>query len=299
MPDSQPKSQIELIDFGAETPPARLSYVERVVHGEVGVSRCTLQPNSGAEIGATQFTVAIHEGTPFEMEWRLPETREIERRRIFPGELCINPGDRPIFKRWTSSPRVLVIALEQTFIERVVGEAFDGNEPALRTQIGIRDPVIEGMAAAWRRELAERGAGGRLYTEGLGSALAVHVHRAYGDGLRRAPPVIGGLGALRLRRVVDYMEAHLAEDISLRDLATLAGLSTHHFGEAFKTSTSTSPHRYLIERRIRRAKELLLGADRSIAEIAVSVGFASHSHFTDNFRKLTGTTPSRFRIDRS
>jgi AraC family transcriptional regulator len=94
------------------------------------------------------------------------------------------------------------------------------------------------------------------------------------------------------------MEAHLAEDISLRDLATLAGLSTHHFGEAFKTSTSTSPHRYLIERRIRRGKELLLGADRSIAEVALAVGFASHSHFTDNFRKLTGTTPSRFRIDR-
>jgi AraC family transcriptional regulator len=298
MPDSQPKSQIELIDFGAETPPARLSYVERVVHGEVGVSRCTFEPNSGAEIGATQFTVAIHEGTPFEMEWRLPETREIERRRIFPGELCINPGDRPIFKRWTSSPRVLVIALEQTFIERVVGEAFDGNEPALRIQIGIRDPVIEGMAAAWRRELAERGAGGRLYTEGLGSALAVHVHRAYGDGLGRSPPVTGGLGALRLRRVVDYIEAHLAEDIGLRDLAALAGLSAHHFGEAFKASTGTSPHRYLIERRILRAKERLLGADRSIAEIAVSVGFANHSHFTDNFRKLTGTTPSRFRIDR-
>lgn len=154
------------------------------------------------------------------------------------------------------------------------------------------------MAAGWRRELAERGAGGRLYTEGLGSALAVHLFRVYGDGLMRAQPVIGGLGALRLRRVVDYMEAHLAEDISLRDLATLAGLSTHHFGEAFKASTGTSPHRYLIERRILRAKERLLGADRSIAEIAVSVGFANHSHFTDNFRKLTGTTPSRFRIDR-
>lgn len=299
MSDSQPKSQIELIDFGAETPPAWLSYTERVVHGEVGVSRCTFEPNPGAEIAATQFTVAIHEGTPFQMEWRLPETHEIERRRIVPGDLCISPGDRPIFKRWTSSPRILVIALEEAFIERVVGEAFDGKEPGLRTQIAIRDPVIEGMAAAWRRELAERGAGGRLYTEGLGSALAVHVHRAYGDGLGRSPPVIGGLGALRLRRVVDYIEAHLAEDIGLRDLAALAGLSAHHFGEAFKASTGTSPHRYLIERRILRAKERLLGADRSIAEIAVSVGFASHSHFTHNFRKLTGTTPSRFRTDRT
>jgi len=299
MPDSQPKSQIELLDFGSETPPARLSYAERVVHDGVGVSRCTLQPNLGTEIGATQFTVAIHEGTPFQMEWRLPEMRETERRRIVSGDLHINPGDRPIFQRWTSSPRILVIAMEQAFIKQIVGEAFDGKELELRTQIGIRDPVIEGMAAAWRRELVERGAGGRLYAEGLGSALTVHVFRAYGDGLSRSPPVIGGLGALRLRRVVDYIEAHLADDISLRDLAAQAGLSTHHFGEAFKASTETSPHRYLVERRILRAKELLLGAEQSIAEIAISVGFASHSHFTDNFRKLTGTTPSRFRIDRT
>lgn len=299
MPDSQPKSQIELLDFGSETPPARLSYAERVVHDGVGVSRCTLQPNPGTEIGATQFTVAIHEGTAFQMEWRLPEMRETERRRIVSGDLHINPGDRPIFQRWSSSPRILVIAMEQAFIKQIVGEAFDGKELELRTQIGIRDPVIEGMAAAWRRELVERGAGGRLYAEGLGSALAVHVFRAYGDGLSRPPPVIGGLGALRLRRVVDYIEAHLADDISLRDLAAQAGLSTHHFGEAFKASTGTSPHRYLVERRIRRAKELLLGAEQSIAEIAISVGFASHSHFTDNFRRLTGTTPSRFRIDRS
>jgi AraC family transcriptional regulator len=299
MPDSQPKSQIELIDFGSETPPARLSYTERVVHDGVGVSRCTLQPNQGTEIGATQFTVAIHEGTPFQMEWRLPEMRKTERRRIVSGDLHINPGDRPIFQRWSSSPRILVIAMEQAFVKQIVGEAFDGKELELRSQIGIRDPVIEGMAAAWRRELVERGAGGRLYTEGLGSALAVHVFRAYGDGLSRPPPVIGGLGALRLRRIVDYIEAHLADDISLRDLAAQAGLSTHHFGEAFKASTGTSPHRYLIERRIRRAKELLLGANQSIAEIAISVGFASHSHFTDNFRRLTGTTPSRFRIDRT
>ena len=298
MPDSQPKSQIELLDFGSETPPARLSYAERVVHDGVGVSRCTLQSNPGTEIGATQFTVAIHEGTPFQMEWRLPEMRETERRRIVSGDLHINPGDRPIFQRWTSSPRILVIAMEQAFVKQIVDEAFDGKELELRTQIGIRDPVIEGMAAAWRRELVERGAGGRLYAEGLGSALAVHVFRAYGDGLSRPPPAIGGLGALRLRRVVDYIEAHLAEDISLSDLAGLAGLSTHHFGEAFKVSTGTSPHRYLIERRILRAKELLLGAEQSIAEIAISVGFASHSHFTDNFHRLTGTTPSRFRMDR-
>src|SRR3546814_13975915 len=119
MPDSQPKSQIELLDFGSETPPARLSYAERVVHDGVGVSRCTLQPNPGTEIGATQFTVAIHEGTPFHMEWRLPEMHETERRRIVSGDPHINPGDRPIFQRWPSSPRLLATAMAQAFTKQI------------------------------------------------------------------------------------------------------------------------------------------------------------------------------------
>jgi AraC family transcriptional regulator len=114
-------------------------------------SRCTLELNPRAEIGAMQFTVAIHEGTPFQMEWRLPEMREIERCRIDPVDLYIKPGDRPIFQRWTCAPRIPVIAMEQTFIEQIVGEAFDRRELELRTQIGIRDPVIDSMASVWRQ----------------------------------------------------------------------------------------------------------------------------------------------------
>lgn len=298
IPDSQPKSQIELINFASETPHARLSYIERVAYGGVSVCRCVLPPNPGALLGSSQFIVLMHEGEPYEMEWRLPEMRESERRQIAEGDLHINPADRPIFMRWTCSQRVLVIAMEQSFTDQVLRDAFDGNAPELRTLIGVRNPVIESMAVAWRQELAERGAGGRLYLEGLGSALLVHIFRTYGEGLDRPPPVTGGLGALRLRRVTDYIEAHLAEDISLSGLAAVAGLSTHHFGEAFKASTGTSPHRHLIERRIHRAKELLLGTNHSIVEIALAAGFASHSHLTGNFRKLTGTTPSRFRMDR-
>ena len=137
----------------------------------------------------------------------------------------------------------------------------------------------------------------RLYLETLGAALAVHMFRTYGDRLIRPPPARGGLGPQRLRRVLDYIEAHLDQDISLSELAAVTDLSRHHFGEAFKTSTGTSPHRYVVERRLHRAKELLLGTAQTLAEIAVAVGFASHSHFTCYFRRLTGTTPSRFRLD--
>jgi len=93
------------------------------------------------------------------------------------------------------------------------------------------------------------------------------------------------------------MDEHIGDDISLPELAAVADLSVRHFGAAFKASTNASPHRYLIERRIHRAKELLLNSSLSIAAIAFELGFSSHSHFTFCFRRLTGTTPTRFRLD--
>ena len=107
----------------------------------------------------------------------------------------------------------------------------------------------------------------------------------------------GGLGTSCQRRVLDYIEAHLTEEIGLGQLAEEAGLSPYHFSKAFKTSLGVPPWRYVTERRIHRAKELLLDGCRSITEIAHDLGFSSHSHFTDVFRKTTGRAPSRFRRD--
>ena len=107
----------------------------------------------------------------------------------------------------------------------------------------------------------------------------------------------GGLGASCQRRVLDYIEAHLTEEIDLDQLAQKAGHSPNHFSKAFKISLGVPPWRYVTERRIHRAKELLLNGSSSITEIAHDLGFSSHSHFTDVFRKATGKPPSHFRRD--
>ncbi len=91
--------------------------------------------------------------------------------------------------------------------------------------------------------------------------------------------------------------AHLAEDIGLDDLAAIADLSAKHFARAFRQSTGMPPHRWLIERRIDRAKALLMEGDLNLAEIALTCGFADQSHFTAAFRKSVGATPGIFRRD--
>lgn len=291
-------NRIELIDFGSERPPVqRLSYGERIVHHSLSVTRGFWRPNPGALIGIKQHTIHVLESEPFEIEW-LSESGAVNRRKAVPNDLYINGAERPCFLCWDNAPRALVIALEPFFVDRVLREAFDGRDDILRTLVAVRDPIIQAMAVAWRKELARHGSNGRLFAESLGTALTIHVFATYGIGATQRKLLTGGLGSQRLRRVIDYIEAHLTEDIGLHDLATVAKLSPHHFSDAFKTSTGIPPHRYQIDRRIHRAKEMLLSSDQSITMIALDVGFASHSHFTDQFRKRTGTTPSRFRIDR-
>jgi AraC family transcriptional regulator len=99
----------------------------------------------------------------------------------------------------------------------------------------------------------------------------------------------------RVRRVLDYIEAHLTDELGLVELAAIVELSPHYFGEAFRISTGRSPHRYVMERRIEWARGLLWDADRPIRDIAYAAGFSSQSHFTANFRRVTGVTPGRFR----
>jgi AraC-like DNA-binding protein len=108
-------------------------------------------------------------------------------------------------------------------------------------------------------------------------------------------PVRGGLPPATLRRVRDYIDAHLHQSIDLESLARTAGLSAYHFARVFKHSEGLTPHAFVLERRLAKARDLLGQADLSLAEIASVVGFADQSHFTRRFREVVGTSPGRFR----
>lgn len=105
----------------------------------------------------------------------------------------------------------------------------------------------------------------------------------------------GGLSPKALRRVTAYVEQHLAADIRLETLATQAGVSVFHLIRAFKESTGLTPHRYVLSRRVARAKQLLVTTDLPLLDIALQVGFSDHSHFSKHFQRATGMSPRTFR----
>src|SRR5215475_5321845 len=110
-----------------------------------------------------------------------------------------------------------------------------------------------------------------------------------------AAPAHGGLSAATMRRVREYVEVHLSENIDLTTLSSVAGLSMHHFAREFKQSAGVTPHHYLTQKRVERAQEMLAQTDLSLSDIAYATGFSDQSHLARHFRHMLGTTPREFR----
>jgi AraC family transcriptional regulator len=127
----------------------------------------------------------------------------------------------------------------------------------------------------------------------LNTALAVQIARLCADTITLEAS--NGLSSERLKRVYDYIEAHLDDRLALADLAGVACLSPFHFSRSFKEAVGVGPQRYVMHRRVERAKALMRRTDQPLALIAQEVGFADQSHLTSVFRRESGVTPGHFR----
>ena len=213
------------------------------------------------------------------------------------GDVAITPAEMPFFARWEGEDHYMQIRIAARFIQNVAREALEINPDRLELlpEFRIRDPQIEAIGLMLLSELQQGNCGSRLYIESLTNVLAVHLIRQYTATQPQHPIYEGGLPQHQLSQVLDYIDAHLEQDIKLADLATLLNMSQFHFSHLFKRAIGTSPYQYLLQQRIERAKKLLKDRDRSIMEIALMCGFNSHSHLSKQFRQATGMTPKAYR----
>lgn len=163
----------------------------------------------------------------------------------------------------------------------------------LKTTHEVFDPKLQWLMQELSDE-AQRGApGGALYAQGLSCALIGRLGAHYGKPVGAARR--GQLGSTSRQRVLELIEAHLGDDLSVETLAREAALSPHHFAQCFKASMGSTPHRYVLQRRLDRARILLKSTAMPIVEIALALGFASQPHFTQVFREHFGVTPAAAR----
>jgi AraC family transcriptional regulator len=168
---------------------------------------------------------------------------------------------------------------------------------SIRDEGGVQDEVINQIGRSVLSEMMSPTAAGRMLVETSSLLLAARlVHSHLDSGPLRLPiESRHRLDDRRLKRVLDYVEDHLSDDIAVADLANVACLSIFHFTRAFSSAIGVPPHRYISQRRLERAKAIIAAGDTSIVEAAFVCRFSSQSSFTRAFRRATGMTPAEYR----
>lgn len=159
----------------------------------------------------------------------------------------------------------------------------------LAPRLGARDPMIEHVVRALVAELAAPAPAGRIYADSLATALTTRLLQSFG--------MLGAAGRQtlskpQLRRLVEFVDANLDGELTLEQLADVAGMSIPHLTTLFRRTMGQSVHAYVMERRVQRARALLLERRMTIAQVALETGFAHQSHLARWMRRLLGVTPS-------
>ncbi|RFB78756.1 AraC family transcriptional regulator [Methylovirgula sp. 4M-Z18] len=211
------------------------------------------------------------------------------------GSLCLMPRGARCVWGVSGSIQLFHLYISRQAFDHAVAETL-GGDPArisLRDETYFRDPVLEGMIRAAILPLNWDEPAERIAVSHAGQSILAYLLARMSERGPRALDAAGGLAPQMLRRVQDFVAAHLAEPLAIADLAACADLSPYHFARAFKRSTGEAPHAFVTRQRIARAKTLL--HDAPLADVAAACGFASQSHFTARFREATGVTPKVFR----
>jgi len=162
---------------------------------------------------------------------------------------------------------------------------------------GKQDLHLQHIAMLLLAELRSGGIMGQLFVESLTQVLVIHLLRDYSKSARIITSENKTLTHAQLQQAIDYIHTHLDSDLSLVRIAKVINISPTYFASLFKRATGTSPHQYVIQRRVERAKLLLKSkTDLTIADIALQVGFSSQSHLTQQFKRLAGVTPKQVRF---
>ena len=214
------------------------------------------------------------------------------------GKFLLNPATYPGFYSWDSTDEAVMFIVEPEFLARTAAQTECLNPDKIEVNpIAIsRDPQIEYIARSFLTEMQQEGLGGRLYSEALATQFAIHLLRNYCTFTAQLKLCEGGLSQRQLRAVISYIDAYLESSISLKELARVSGLNSHHhFCRLFKQSMGIPPYQYVIEQRVKKAKRLLKQKDLPLVEVALSCGFSNQSTFNRTFGKSVGTTPRNYR----
>jgi AraC family transcriptional regulator len=223
--------------------------------------------------------------------------------RPFTGVFCLTPAgvDNQITIN-APVPKALHLYLPTSQFRKLADDFNLPGAPAhsIRYVAGVQDAVIYQIGLAIVSAMTNETAAGRMFVETASATLAARLLQNYYDGRPcKSLETNDRIDHSRLRRAVDYISANLDEEITLAQLAEVAGLSVFHFARTFTRAMGVSPGRYVSRMRLEKAMAEIAAGKLSLAEIAFKAGFSSQASFTTAFHRMTGLTPGEYRTRRS
>lgn len=210
-----------------------------------------------------------------------------------PGDMILAPTGTALESAHALTIDAVYIYLDPRFVA-LIGQTIGTAESALifRAELGKYDPTIQGIGLHLAHEIQFLNAGSKLLIESLITHLSIHLIRNYSQvPVPATSDAVLPTTSRDLFAAIDFVHAHLNENISLSTLATVAHLSPFHFSRLFKKRFGVSPYQYVIHQRIEKARQLLKNPSLTVSEIALMVGFTDHSHLIRHFKRLTGKAP--------
>jgi AraC family transcriptional regulator len=174
----------------------------------------------------------------------------------------------------------------------------DSRDVEIRNRFQVRDQQIEHIAWALKAEMESGYPSGRIYVDGLATALAARLIRDHSSVAAAPISASGGMPGRKLKELLSFIEDNLSRNLGLRELAQVAGLSTSHLNVLFRQSVGMPVHQYVIRRRVERAATLLRDGDMSIGEVALEAGFSHQSHMASHMRRVLGISPKKLKSGR-
>jgi AraC family transcriptional regulator len=211
------------------------------------------------------------------------------------GAMTVLPAGCGPAVQLTTPCEVTVYAFAPKVLKSVSQEVDGRPPPELEYIATTRDNDLRNLLELLDRELEAGGQSGKLYSDALAFTLLA---RALALSCSRKRALSFGASPLDIRaqqRLFEFIEANLHRNLDLEELASLVSYSRGHFLKMFRAATGTSPHQYLVQRRVERAKALLKAGNSALTEIAMACGFSSQSHFSAEFGRRVGISPARYR----
>jgi AraC family transcriptional regulator len=212
------------------------------------------------------------------------------------GDITIFPANTQNKHSWDREWEFFLLCLDPKFMTQIAYESTGVESIEILPCFATPDPLIYQFCIWLISELKSGELCCHLYVDHLIAALSIHLIRKYSvkNQSLRDPH---GLSKSKLQQSIAYIDDHLTENLSLKDISNVVGMSPFYFTNLFKQSTGMTAYQYVIYHRIERAKQLLRTQELSIAEVSEQVGFMSQSHFTNVFRKHTNRSPTMYQLD--